>query len=68
MDRIPSSYRVETQLPDGRGLVVRAIRPDDRDTLHAEFRKLGKATVRGIRILTGLLLLLVGSGLAIGVL
>lgn len=46
MESIPSSYRIRTRLPDGRGLILRAIRPDDRETLHAEFLKLDKATVR----------------------
>jgi RimJ/RimL family protein N-acetyltransferase len=46
MDRIPRSYLARAQLPDGRDLVLRPIRPDDRNALHAEFLKLGKATVR----------------------
>ena len=39
-------YSAREILPDGRVMRVRAIRPEDRDTLRAEFLKLSKATVR----------------------
>ena len=41
-----ASYQASDILPGGQTLHVRAIRPQDRDTLHAEFLKLSKASVR----------------------
>ena len=46
MHRIPATYQVREKLSDGRMIRLRTIRPDDRETLHAEFLKLGKSTVR----------------------
>jgi RimJ/RimL family protein N-acetyltransferase len=46
MRRISDSYQVTEKLPDGRKVYLRTIRPADRDTLHAEFLKLSKASVR----------------------
>jgi len=46
MRRIPSSYQARETLPDGRQVLVRAIRADDRRELHEEFLKLSKTTVR----------------------
>lgn len=46
MRKIPSTYQASEKLPRGQAMRVRAIRPDDRERLHEEFRKLSKATVR----------------------
>ena len=46
MRQISSSFAVSETLPDGRELHIRAIRPGDRDRLHAEFRRLSPTTVR----------------------
>jgi len=42
----PKSYSATETLPGGQLLRLRAIRPDDRAALRAEFLKLSKATVR----------------------
>jgi len=42
----PESYRSTVTLPGGQLLHLRAIRPDDRAALRAEFLKLSKGTVR----------------------
>lgn len=41
-----ASYQATETLPDGQVLRLRAIRPEDRATLHNEFLKLSKASVR----------------------
>ena len=46
MSKILSSYQSFEKLSPGQAIRVRAIRPDDRDRLHEEFRKLSKTTVR----------------------
>jgi RimJ/RimL family protein N-acetyltransferase len=38
------SYRIEDILKDGTPIVIRAIRPDDRDRLRTAFGKLGRET------------------------
>jgi len=42
----PKSYSAIETLPGGECLRLRAIRPNDRETLRAEFLKLSKASVR----------------------
>lgn len=46
MHKIPSTYQAGESLADGRQVLVRAIRPGDREELHQEFLKLSKTTVR----------------------
>ena len=46
MNLDPQSYSNIETLPGGQRLRLRAIRPEDRETLRAEFLKLSKATVR----------------------
>ena len=46
MNRDLSRYDTHDTLPGGQKLRLRAIRPSDRDTLHAEFLKLSKESVR----------------------
>lgn len=42
----PRSYAIDDQVRDGTFVHVRAIRPDDRERLHANFRRLSAETVR----------------------
>lgn len=46
MNRDLSNYDARETLAGGQSLRLRAIRPDDRETLHAEFLKLSKESVR----------------------
>lgn len=46
MPRISAAYEATTNLPDGRLLHLRAIRPDDREKLREGFFKLSKTSVR----------------------
>ena len=46
MTRELATYQTTETLPNGRRLQLRAIRPQDREGLRAEFLKLSKATVR----------------------